>query len=345
MKTKNNYVKVICIIMVCVIAMVVFFSMMPQTEAFASENNYMTIAEDTAAYYGYEKTACYYEMLYNVNDEVVAVIVTFEEGGYIILDEENGGMYEANMDGDFPFVDGYKIYYLTHLNYYYKINNTFIHAYEYEQNTSETRSITIDENNVDEFYAYAQTLSLPSTYELTNALTRSSVVSGGLTYDLATDWINGKCGPTSAYIILEYIGAMPITGLNAEESINVMDDYIGVTSLQTLRDGMNDYCDDYNVNASFSMKSEFDINIVTDSIDNDLPIQMGGSIFPTDPTSYGHSVVIHGYKLIYYPAALQCTLSINNSWGDNDVLVTQDLLSMTDYWSDHVYFNQEKEVL
>lgn len=101
---------------------------------------------------------------------------------------------------------------------------------------------------------------------------------------------------------------------------------------------MNDFCDYYNIYKSFKMSTKFNLDLVTNNIDSDKPLTLGGLIFADG--GGGHSVVIHGYDLVYYPTHLVCTLYLNDSWGKNNHLVSMDVLNVNEnQWSDHIYYS------
>ena len=111
-------------------------------------------------------------LLYNFNDKPEYLLVTFDQGGYAIMNRNSRLIYERTISGSNPYnnyIDKYKCYYGGPMNYIYKIKDNYNNIFN--NNAIDIDNIKsnikrIDQNHIDSLSGHA---NLKDTYN-----TRSS---------------------------------------------------------------------------------------------------------------------------------------------------------------------------
>ena len=266
----------------------------------------------------------YLDDLYNPNnDSVIAKLYTLENG-YAIIGAQSFQIFEYSLDASNPYKDtiGRK-YYAGYFRYFDKDLN---HVY--------TGTEFLNDSEAADFLDQ-ETMSTRNVNTATRAA--NSTTRRYLSGSLSTDWVNGYCGPTSAYNMLRYMGYIP-SKYYGTTGIYYLNSFMNPTggqgvSLTTLKNGINAYMNYQGYSARVKSNS-YSFYLVQNCINADEPITLGtngGGL-----TSEGHVQTIHGYAIVE-GSSTTYILYVNNSWGSNNVAITYTG-SAPSYLKDHVYF-------
>lgn len=253
--------------------------------------------------------------LYSVND------------GYAIIGKNSLEVYEYSISATNPYLNTKgKKYYSGYFEYFDSEFKHIYNSYLYHSNSSSLEFIQEEKSSP---------LSNVVSY---NAVPRANSYKK-LSKSLPTDWINGYCGPTSAYNMLAYKGYVPDYLMPGTVCINFINNLInpnggsGVT-LTSLKNGMNDALE-YLGYSKRVASSSYSFNLVKRCINKDEPLTLGTS--GGGLAQGGHVQTIHGYGEILVSSSPTYVLYVNNSWGKNDVSISYTGNTPA-YLKDHVYY-------
>lgn len=261
------------------------------------------------------------------------------ENGYAIIGIDSMNIYEFSLSTDNPYrsVIGKK-YYSGYFEYY---DSSKVHIYEKYKFSDESSmmfgmekntSLSVQKNSRDDFVIKAN-----SVKKLSRAL--------------PTDWVNGYCGPTSAYNMLKYKSYVPLSYTSGTDAIKYINSLINPNggsgvSLSTLTNGMNKALSNWGYVKRVSSTS-YSFPLIKQQINKDCPLTLGTS--GGGLATGGHVQTVHGYaeltvsttsiSTLNMPTATSPTyvIYVNNSWGKNDVTLSYTGNPPT-YLKDHVYY-------
>ena len=272
--------------------------------------------------------------------QTIATCYTFSTGGYAIVDTPNNRIYEYSLTNSSPYF-GQKgnCYYGGPFNYFIKSGSNFIHTLDHSE-VSESELI----KKVAKFTQYRASSKNSKSIseklkELDSAKKSFSITSSASQRDLygslSTAWVSSYCGPTSAYIVLEYMGKLRANHSDPEGEIIYISGFTGKgVNLDSLRNGITNYLSTHSLSGT-AYSCSYSFNTVKSKINVNTPITLG-----TD----GHVQTIHGYRLETISVNNKIyTLYTNDSWGSNDVAITYEINPDTpyppSYLNDHVYID------
>ena len=346
---KVYYEKILSLVIT--FAIVLSFFMVAMASSISNDNileNYIT------TYFAFHEnknvTVDYVKELKSTeSDDSIAVCLSLNDNtGYVIADIKTFDIYEHSLYNIEPYYEYDKnLYYCGIGEYYYKNSTDFIHMYSGERIPVKLFSSSLLNKQAKEFYAVREEKPLSDLHQKIDKLNKlqnrkSATYSKYLTSSLATDWINGYCGPTSAYNMLKYRNLIYASAsLTPTEQIQRIARYTGTgVSLSSLKNGINTYLYECGYSASVG-SSSYSFNLVKTQIGKNRPLTLGtnGGGLATG----GHVQTIHGYKQVYYGVGSEqtITLYVNNSWGKNNIPIPYDILVEGDapsYLKDHVYY-------
>lgn len=257
------------------------------------------------------------------NDNVIARLYRVGDG-YAIIGINTLNVYEYSLSSANPYssVSGKK-YYGGYFEYYDSNKRHIYEGYAFTPSASLNEITDKETSPTSKLHVSDEPLAMPRA----NA-------RGQLNGTLSTAWINGKCGPTSAYIMLQYKGYID-TSMTANETINYLDGLMGPVSLSTLKSGTNKALSNWGYSVRVSSAS-YSFSLVKSQIDRNKPLTLGtnGGGLATD----GHVQTIHGYaEQLITRSTTAYVLYVNNSWGQNNVAISYQG-SAPSYLKDHIYF-------
>lgn len=283
------------------------------------------------------------DVLYDCHTKLPTAIIYTLESGYAIFMIEGAYVCEYSETDPNPYQSVQKdslLYYAGPFEYLVYSNNHFINIL-----TNETFVPTESKNSFilnEQSSLIAETNIQDKIDALNNnsvGTTRAVTQSKKLPRALSTSWINGYCGPTSAYNMLKYRNLVE-SGYTGTQLINRISTYTGTgVSLSSLKNGINNYLSD-KINTSVRVSScNYSFSKVVSEINAGRPLTLGtnGGGLATG----GHVQTIHGYhrESVGTGTIEYFTLYVNNSWGSNNVAIAYED-SAPSYLKDHVYFLQ-----
>ena len=273
-----------------------------------------------------------------ITSEPIAIVYDLSSGGYAIFDVSTLSVSEFSESSLNPYVNVLKNkqipYYCGAGNYYTKKGSGYTDLYSGIVIPMKQLLISTNEKSCSRTSILADPEAANSVLERKERLLAmsSSYVTGSLTRQLSTDWVNGKCGPTSIYNMLEFRGELMLYPTRTPiQHINYIASFTGSTvSLSSLTSGTNSYLSMAGSARRVSSCS-YSFSRVTAEINANRPITLGTSAFAgTD----GHVTTIHGYVRTLDD---HYVLYVNDSHGNNDVAYSYDVTPPS-HFADHVYF-------
>ena len=267
-------------------------------------------------------------------NQVKYILYVFELG-YAIIDIVDFYVCEYSVCSSNPYLvslESQQLYYIAPLGYYCLENGNYRHILSNELISISSQAVPTTLLDINSMCQKINNLKSPSsTYSIAATIETERYLSSSL----ATDWVNGYCGPTSAYNMLKYRGLVE-SGYTGQQLIYRISSYTGSSvDLTSLTNGINLYLS----YAGFSNKvasTSYSFNKVMTEINANRPLTLGtngGGL-----ASGGHVQTIHGYyKYSIGTSITYYTLYVNNSWGQNGVAITYETTTPS-YLKDHVYY-------
>lgn len=345
LKNKKSKSKLLSLVMAIVMLVSFLFAGQIPASALEITTDNSLMYQEYVKYYlqaneNYTPVFTGYKTLLDVDtNEPVAYCFEFNNG-YIIIDISAMSVYEYSLSTPSPYLgmNTSALYYNGPIAYYYKLGSDYVHTYAeldeegnftYTVPVNEMSSVISDDAILTDTQKTEKLLSMKSVYE-TNAtvILAEGYLSGGLT----TAWLNGYCGPTAAHCMLRYMWYTN-RSLSTNEVIMTIATYTGRdVTLDSLRDGMNQYLWSKGYNDTV-VSCSYNFNRVMQEINSNEPLSLGQSGSTT-----GHVMTIHGYKKTQSDTVTtNYYLYVNNSHGSNSVTITY-VNEKPSYLIDHVYF-------
>ncbi|WP_135603688.1 hypothetical protein [Methanococcoides sp. NM1] len=262
--------------------------------------------------------------LKNMEDDVEAVAFSVNNEGYIIINVNDLSVPEFSMTSGSPFVDESK-------DYYYNGPLAYVEAEKLKDKKMKTAYIYKKEK-VDKSKKLSD---LKKTAIETPNIQLLSSTSGSLLHTLET-WEDDNiyCGPIAAGITLIYLDDYCNPNFvdpgyeNQQDLLNLITtDYISNSpdgvSPYGIRDGLNSYIADQNLDNSYSSYGTlFNYNKLVSLINDNKPVIVCTLNHPTFIT---HATIAHGYYVLDVPYVNpQLYIVVNNGWGDNNISILVD---------------------
>ncbi|RNI14132.1 hypothetical protein EFE42_05865 [Methanohalophilus sp. RSK] len=332
MRTKEMRIATLTLIAMFVAIMVIVPAAVGQENDFSTEKEYGELFLNIM---GESKELISPIPLNNLNGELEAVSFSMKNGGYIIINVNDLSVPEFSLEGKSPFSDSDKTY---------AYNGPLAYMEDKQGELFQIGMRNAVDKAVTPEYVYAvvsvdKDKKLADLKALNNRMSRRSIGSGSLDDSLRT-WEDDNifCGPIAAGITLIYFDDQHdddfVDSSNENQgdllSLIINDGYIPNqgTDTSTVKNGLNDYLDDRNLDDySADSRYSFSFSDLKSLINSDKPV-----IVDTDnhPTYEEHWIIAHGYvELINYKYMI-----VNNGWGGNNVNVAVD-----GYIDDMVYID------
>jgi len=256
--------------------------------------------------------------LYNYRGKIESVLFELSESGYIIVNTNDYSIPELSLESN-ARIDWEKEYLYNGplaLVEFSESNAMKIEKLSYRYENDKKNKVDINQDSSISESQY----NIEPLYSSTSGNLDHSLV----TWDYNPD---GRCGPLAAAIVLKYYDVNYDSDMIATQYQNSDEDLSDLlvtymdgpsTYPADVRDGLNDYYSDNNLDYTATLYGTFSLTRLKAEIaDNDNPVMI-----ETDnhPTYREHWIIAHGYL----SAAGYDYVYINNGWGDNDILINVD---------------------
>ncbi|WP_462271970.1 C39 family peptidase [Methanohalophilus sp.] len=333
MRTKEMRIATLTLIAMFVATMVIVPAAVGQKNDFSTEKEYGELFLENM---DQSKKLIKPIPLNNMNGDLEAVSFSMKNGGYIIINVNDLSVPEFSLEGNSPFSDRTKTY---------VYNGPLAYMEDKQGALFQIGMRNAADEAVTPEYVYTvasadKDKKLADLKALNNRMNTRSIGSGSLDDSLRT-WEDDNilCGPIAAGITLMYFDDQ-----HDDDFVDSTNEYQGGlldliinggyipnqdTDTSTVKNGLNDYLEDRNLDDDYSTDSRysFSFNELKSLINSDKPVIVDTDNHPT----YGeHWIIAHGYvELINYKYMI-----INNGWGGNNINVAVD-----DYIDDMVYID------
>lgn len=270
-----------------------------------------------------------YKVLYNGNEDIIAVAYKVNTDGYIVIDKTYSEVveYNSNENNFFDFDDSIKIYYNGPLSFY-RYSTDLICTDVYGNVVEKCEICFEPQRNITNLNSTMMLSSYPDEAYL-------SYATAAYSYNP-----DGRCGAVAAAITLKYYdtyynsGYIP-SSLDSSTGVTLINkltnDYLGTgTSYTTMASGLSSYLSDVSMSASAVSKSALFTDVwgkTVEYINGNKPVIL---LLQEDPTYENHYVVATGYHE-YYSNGLTRMYRVNNGWGSTEANVNDNYVFAITY--------------